>query len=479
MGALRQLIDVVEAPPLGKSLIKYGGTVECVASNLVTVAGISHRVALGQVLRLGDGRLGEVVRVESGHTYICPFDTDSACAIGDLVFAEEESLPKPNEHWLGRVVNAMGVPIDSQLPLLPATQSAVGDRRSDMPAKTGAMQRARLNTPLKTGVKIIDIFAPLCRGQRLGIFAGSGVGKSTLLSMLAKSDAFDVVVVALVGERGREVREFLEDSIGTAAMQKTVAVVATSDESPMLRRRAPELALDVCETFAKRGSNVLLLLDSLTRYAHSLREISVANGEPPVARGYTSSVFTQLPKLLERAGAGVEGDGSITAIATVLVDGDDHNDPIADAVRGIIDGHLVLDRSIAEEGRYPPVNPLTSISRLADKVWSSDEKALVLQLRKMISKFEETRDLRMLGGWKPGSDPELDKAVETVPVIYEALCQPPDSPASQNAFEDLVAYLRGEGGTPSQAPTADGSQSAVTSTGTTKASESHEQEQEG
>jgi flagellum-specific ATP synthase len=440
MGALQRLSDLTRPDSLPAKLIKFGGTVECVSPNLITVAGISQRVSLGQVLRLGEHSLGEVVRVESGHTFICPFETESSCNIGDLVFADEELLPRPNQHWLGRVVNAMGQPIDA-LPPLPVSPPV--ERVVKKVKRSGVMQRARLDMPLKTGVKVIDIFTPICRGQRLGIFAGSGVGKSTLLSMLAKSDAFDVVVVSLVGERGREVREFLEDSIGEEGMQKTVAVVATSDESPMLRRRAPELALEVCETFAKQGSNVLLLLDSLTRYAHSLREISVANGEPPVARGYTSSVFTQLPKLLERAGAGGEGDGSITAIATVLVDGDDHNDPVADAVRGIIDGHLVLDRSIAEEGRYPPVSPLASISRLADKVWSKEERNLVLQLRKMISKFEETRDLRMLGGWKPGSDPELDKAVETVPVIYEAITQPPNAPPSQNAFDDLVAHLKG------------------------------------
>ncbi|MEP0944742.1 MAG: FliI/YscN family ATPase [Rhizobiaceae bacterium] len=441
MGALQRLSDLTHPESLPDRLIKFGGIVECVSSNLVTVSGISKRVSLGQVLRLGEHSLGEVVKVESDHTYICPFESENTCNIGDLVFADEEFLPQPNKHWLGRVVNAMGQPIDT-LPPLPTV--AASDVVAKKAKKNGVMQRARLDTPLKTGVKVIDIFTPICRGQRLGIFAGSGVGKSTLLSMLAKSDAFDVVVVSLVGERGREVREFLEDSIGEEGMQKTVAVVATSDESPMLRRRAPELALDVCETFSRQGSNVLLLLDSLTRYAHSLREISVANGEPPVARGYTSSVFTQLPKLLERAGAGGEGDGSITAIATVLVDGDDHNDPVADAVRGIIDGHLVLDRSIAEEGRYPPVSPLASISRLADKVWSEEERNLVLQLRKMISKYEETRDLRMLGGWKPGSDPELDKAVETVPVIYEAICQPPNAPPSQNAFADLVAHLKGQ-----------------------------------
>ena len=260
--------------------------------------------------------------------------------------------------------------------------------------------------------------------------------------MLARSLDFDVVVVAMVGERGREVREFLEDSLGPEGLKKSVVIVSTGNESPMLRKRAPELALSVCELFSDLGQNVLLLVDSLTRYAHALREIGISNGEPPVARGYPSSVFNQLPKLLERAGPGDGVGGSITAIATVLVDGDDHNDPVSDAVRGIIDGHIVMDRAIAEEARYPPINPLSSISRLSSKVWTEEERDLVLQLRKLISRFEETKDLRMLGGWVPGSDPELDKAVETVPIIYQALCQAPTAQPSENAFSDLVEHLK-------------------------------------
>lgn len=441
MGALNAMGDLLGASLISNDLLRYGGSVSAISPNLITAVGIAEQVSLGQILRLGATSLGEVVRISNSQTFICPFDEDNDCRIGDIVSTDGYASARPNPDWLGRTVNALGKPIDGLDPIVEHGPSSVDAEKH---GATGALQRARLNVPLKTGVKVIDIFAPLCRGQRLGIFAGSGVGKSTLLSMLAKSDAFDMVVVALVGERSREVREFLEDSIGPEGMKKTVAVVATSDESPMLRRRAPELALEVCESFSKEGNNVLLLLDSLTRYAHSLREISVANGEPPISRGYPSSVFAQLPKLLERAGAGSERGGSITAIATVLVDGDDHNDPVADAVRGIVDGHLVLDRSIAEEGRYPPVNPLSSISRLADKAWSPEERKLVQQLRKMISKFEETKDLRMLGGWTAGSDPELDKAVETVPVIYEALSQYPDSPPSLNAFDDLVTFLKGD-----------------------------------
>jgi flagellum-specific ATP synthase len=233
--------------------------------------------------------------------------------------------------------------------------------------------------------------------------------------MLARADAFDTVVVALIGERGREVREFLEDTIGPQGMKKTVAVVATSDESAMMRRRAPDTAMRVAEHFRERGHRVLLLLDSITRFAHALREVATATGEPPVARGYPASVFTDLPKLLERAGPGAEGSGSITAILSVLVDGDDHNDPVADSTRGILDGHIVLSRSIAEQGRYPPVDPLASVSRLAPKAWTDDQRVLVGKLRAMISRYEDTRDIRLLGAYQPGADPELDMAVRQVP----------------------------------------------------------------
>jgi flagellum-specific ATP synthase len=297
-------------------------------------------------------------------------------------------------------------------------------------------------TPVRTGVRVINIFTPLCFGQRIGIFAGSGVGKSTLLAMLAGSDPFDTVVVALVGERGREVREFLEDTIGERGMAKTIAVVATSDESAMMRKRAPVTAMRVAEHFRDRGDRVLLVVDSITRYAHALREVATATGEPPVARGYPASVFTDLPKLLERAGPGAEGAGSITAIITVLVDGDDHNDPVADSVRGILDGHVVLDRAIAEQGRYPPVDPLASISRLATRAWSPDERALVTRLKAMISRYEDTRDLRLLGAYQPGADPDLDAAVRQIPAIYDALMQSPDDGPSADPFADLAQHLR-------------------------------------
>jgi flagellum-specific ATP synthase len=304
------------------------------------------------------------------------------------------------------------------------------------------MARQRVATGFMTGVRVIDIFTPICFGQRLGIFAGSGVGKSTLLAMLASAEAFDTVVVALVGERGREVREFLEDTIGAECLAKTVAVVATSDESAMMRRRAPDMAMRVAEHFRDEGHRVLLVLDSITRFAHALREVAIGIGEPPVARGYPASVFTDLPKLLERAGPGVDGSGSITAILSVLVDGDDHNDPVADSIRGILDGHVVLSRAIAEQGRYPPVDPLASISRLAPKAWTKEQRVLVTRLRSMIARFEDTRDIRLLGAYQPGADPDLDLAVRQVPFIYEALGQTPQDPASADPFTDLARHLR-------------------------------------
>jgi flagellum-specific ATP synthase len=303
------------------------------------------------------------------------------------------------------------------------------------------MLRSRVKEPLRTGVKAMDLFTPICKGQRIGIFAGSGVGKSTLLTMLAKCDGFDTIVVALVGERGREVREFLEGPI-QANLHKSIMVVSTGDESPMMRRQAPRTAVALAEYFRDCGESVLLIVDSVTRYAHAARDVALAAGEPAVARGYTPSVFSDLPRLLERAGPGEEGKGAITGIFSVLIDGDDHNDPVADNIRGTLDGHIVLDRAIADQGRYPAINVLGSISRLADHVWSPDQKELVRRLRSLIARFEDTRDLRLMGGYHPGNDQELDQAVVLVPKIYEALRQDPSMPASRDAFMDLAQILR-------------------------------------
>src|SRR6185437_7971537 len=258
--------------------------------------------------------------------------------------------------------------------------------------------------------------------QRIGVFAGSGVGKTTLLAMLAQSSGFDTVVTALVGERGREVREFLEETL-VHHKSRAVTVVSTSDESPMMRRLAAKTAMTIAEYFRDRGEAVLLIVDSVTRFAHAAREVALAAGEPAVTRGYAPTVFTDLPRLLERAGPGEEGSGTITGIFSVLVDGDDHNDPIADTMRSTLDGHIVLSRHIADQARYPAVDVLGSVSRLAHCVWDPEERELVSKLRTMIAKYEDTRDLRLMGGYQSGRDQGLDQAVDMVPKIYGAMRQ--------------------------------------------------------
>ncbi|HEV7416685.1 MAG TPA: FliI/YscN family ATPase, partial [Tianweitania sediminis] len=394
--ALQALADLVGRFVNEEALLRRGGKVVEISATHLKIRGLSDVARLGHLLELGDAR-AEVVKIETDHLLAAPYERTLSTRIGDPAFDTGPASIEPHEAWRGRVVDALGQPVDGG-PFL--VRGEARSRRSEPPS---ALSRQRVDTGLRTGVRVIDIFTPLCFGQRLGIFAGSGVGKSTLLAMLAGSDAFDTVVVGLTGERGREVREFLEDTIGQA-MEKTVAVVATSDESAMMRRRSPDTAMRVAEHFRDKGHRVLLILDSITRFAHAHREVATGAGEPPVARGYPASVFTELPKLLERAGPGREGSGSITAVLSVLIDGDDHNDPVADCVRGILDGHIVLDRALAAQGRFPPVNPLTSISRLAPKAWTPEEKVLVTRLKSMIARFEDTRDIRLLGAYQPGLD---------------------------------------------------------------------------
>jgi flagellum-specific ATP synthase len=421
------------------ALVRAGGRIVEVSATHYTVKGLSRHACIGDVVE-HDGergrRRGEIVRITPDDVLVSPFETTADLGVGMPVFNRGPLVVCPDASWRGRIINALGHPIDRGPPIINGSAPPPSEA-------VNAMTRQRVEAPFKTGVRVIDIFTPLCFGQRMGVFAGSGVGKSTLLAMLAAADAFDTAVVALVGERGREVREFIEDTLGPKNLAKTVAVVSTSDESAMMRRRAPLTAMSVAEYFRDRGDRVLMIVDSVTRFAHALREVATAAGEPPIARGYPASVFTELPKLLERAGPGSgEHAGSITAIISVLVDGDDHNDPVADSVRGILDGHVVLDRTIAEQGRYPPVNPLSSISRLANRAWAGDERALVARLKSMISRFEDTRDIRLLGAYSAGSDLDLDLAVRQVPLIYEALAQSPGDPKTRDPFGDLARHLK-------------------------------------
>lgn len=437
--ALEALAAAVESCA-GLPLTRFSGAVTEVTPAYCRVSGLSSFVRLGECVTLeteGGRQLAEVVRLdEHGVTVKC-FETSVNAGLGTPASGYGFLTLNPHPAWKGRIVNALGQPMDGAGPLPQGGEALPLDRPPPPP-----MRRQRIRQPVKTGVRVIDLFTPICAGQRIGIFAGSGIGKSTLLAMLCRAPGFDTVVVALVGERGREVREFLEDALG-AARPHSVVVVATGDESPMMRRMAPKTAMCVAEHFRDRGEKVLLIVDSVTRLAHAARDVALAAGEPPVARGYAPSVFTELPKLLERAGPGEEGAGSITGIFSVLVDAGDHDDPVADSIRGTLDGHIVLDRAIAEQGRYPAVNVLTSVSRLANHVWTPDERNLVIKLRAMIADYVDTADLRLMGGYQPGADPARDKAVEIVPKLYEALKQAPDEPPSTNVFEEIARALAG------------------------------------
>ena len=416
------------------------GEIRAIGQSAVEIAGLSRWLHLGsrvEIITKRGPELAEVIRLDQDRALCRPYDARANIALTDNVYPRGQLAFYPHESWRGRIIDALARPVDGGESL------RHGDRAASLAATPPpAMARRIVSKGVATGVRVIDAFTPICMGQRIGIFAGSGVGKSTLLSMIAHSASFDCLIVSLVGERGREVREFVEHTLGSAA-RNAITILATGDESAMMRRLAPQLATSLAEYFRDLGQNVLLVMDSVTRYAHACREVALSAGEPPVARGYPPSVFTDLPQLLERAGPGTDNQGSITGIYTVLVDGDDHNDPVADTVRGTIDGHIVLDRAIAEQGRYPAVNVLASLSRLAPRVWSADQAKAVRELKRLVARFEDTRDLRALGGYVPGADPELDRAVELVPKLYRILGQQAADPPAADPFRDIAAALSG------------------------------------
>ena len=419
--------------------VAVGGFVHEISRSAIGVHGLSARTMLGDLVMVRCQTTlqpAEVIRIEPERVLVKPFDDRFMPMLGAEVFAEGSFSIAPAPHWKGRVINALGQPVDGHGILSPGLSAMSVEGHP--PA---AMRRERVDKPLRTGVKVIDIFMPVCFGQRMGIFAGSGVGKSTLLAMMTKAADFDTVVLALTGERGREVRDMLEDTMA-GKLDKTVTVVATSDESPMMRRQAPNTATAIAEYYRDQGENVLLIVDSITRFAHACREVAIAAGEPPVSRGYPPSVFSQLPRLLERAGPGAKGQGTITGIYAVLVDGDDHNDPVSDAIRGTLDGHIILNRAIAAQGRFPAVDIPGSVSRLAHYGWTPEQTKLVSNLRSMVARYEETQDLRMIGAYQAGNDAALDQAVELVPHIYQAMQQTPASPVSTDPYTELAHALR-------------------------------------
>ena len=385
-----------------------------------------------RVLRRGEPLACEVVGFDRGEAVGMPLGVLSGVGPDDEVEATGGGfLVRASDALLGRVVDGLGRPLDGR-GAIEGGELVPVDRDPE-----AALARRPVSRPLATGVRVLDGLLTLGEGQRVGLFAGSGVGKSTLLGAIARGTEADVVVVALVGERGREVGEFLEHALGAAGLARSVVVVATSDVAALERLRAAQVATAYAEHFRDQGKSVMLLVDSVTRFARAQREVGLAAGEPPARRGYPPSVFAMLPRLLERSGQGSRG--SITAIYTVLVEGGDMDEPIADEVRGILDGHVVLDRTIAARGRYPAVDPTVSLSRVMDAVVGPEHREAARKLRALVAHYEAKRDLVMLGAYAKGSDAKLDEALARMPKIEQFLAQ---SPQDRVSMDDTVALLK-------------------------------------
>jgi len=417
------------------------GRVSGVQGLLIEAAGIDHVSSVGARVRIvardGGDVPAEVVGYRNGHALLMPFKSLEGIGIGSKAYvAEEDPFVYPSNGWLGRVVNAMGDPIDGKGPIQrgPGAYSL----RSQPPL---AHTRRRVGEKLDLGVRALNTFLTTCKGQRMGIFAGSGVGKSIMMSMLARYTASDVAVIGLIGERGREVQEFIQDNLGDEGLARSVIVVATSDESALMRRQAAYLTMTAAEYFRDEGNSVLCMMDSVTRFAMAQREIGLSGGEPPASKGYTPTVFSELPKLLERAGT-CEGEGSITGFFTVLVEGDDHNEPIADAVRGILDGHVVLERRIAERGRFPAINVLRSVSRTMPGCNTPEENEIVNMARRHLANYESMEEMIRLGAYRAGADPEIDEAIHYHPALEAFLAQDrKDQTSLGDGYARLAAIL--------------------------------------
>jgi flagellum-specific ATP synthase len=403
--------------------VEIYGRVVGVRGLMVEVAGPIHAMSVGSrvLIETGAGRTipCEVVGFAGANALLMPFATLEGVRRGcRAIVTSVPGAVRPSPGWLGRVVNAMGEPIDGKGPLPPGP-SPYPFRNSPPPAHA----RRRVGAPLDLGVRALNTFITCCRGQRMGIFSGSGVGKSVLLSMLARNAAAAVSVIGLVGERGREVQEFLQDDLGAAGLARSVVVVSTSDEPALMRRQAAYLTLAIAEYFRDEGKDVLVLMDSVTRFAMAQREIGLSAGEPPTAKGYTPTVFTELPRLLERAGPGTAETGTITGLFSVLVDGDDLNEPIADAVRGILDGHIVMERAIAERGRYPAINVLKSVSRTMPRAAEPVYLPTLNRARQVMATYADMEELIRLGAYRAGSSAEVDEAIRLHPPLEAFLGQ--------------------------------------------------------
>jgi FliI/YscN family ATPase len=421
-------VDQVDTTPAAGRVIRTVG---------LLIESSGPRASVGEICEVTSGAVDapplpvQVVGFREGTLLTVPLGDTAGVRPGDRIVARAGAVSVGvGPGLLGRVVDALGRPLDG----LPLRTEA---RYPLFPAPLNPMDRDPVIAPLGTGVRALDAMLTCGRGQRIGLFGGSGVGKSTLLSMITRGTAADVIVLALVGERGREVRGFIEHDLGPEGMRKAVVVVSTSDNPPLLRMRAAYAATSIAEYFRDQGKNVLLLMDSVTRFAMSQREVGLAAGEPPTTKGYTPSVFALLPALLERAGA-VRGRGSITGMYTVLVDGDDHNEPVADAVRSILDGHVVLSRDLASRHHYPPIDILQSVSRTMPDVTDVNHRRKSGQVREWMAAIRDSEDLVSVGAYVAGSNPRIDQARAKRDQIDAFLCQDAGSLCS---FPDAVTAL--------------------------------------
>jgi flagellum-specific ATP synthase len=431
------LFDGLLAEIAGSAPLRRVGRVVEIRRGLAEVSGLDT-AAIGDrvVLHSRDGLAGgEVLRQTSGRCSVLPDASGDGMAIDDRVELLGKTEVAPDDSWIGRIVDATGQPLDGR-PLLRGPRSRA--LRTQAPAAAG---RRRLGTRLDTGVAVFDTLLPLVRGQRIGLFAGSGVGKSSLLARFARGVDADVVVIALVGERGRELREFTERVLGPAGLARSVVVAATSDQSPLMRRMCALTAMTVAEHFRDQGRQVLLLVDSVTRFAEAHREVALAGGEGASLRGFPPSLNQAIMGLVERAGPGPEGAGDITAVFSVLVAGSDMDEPVADILRGVLDGHVILDRRIAERGRFPAIDLLRSVSRSLPEAASEEENRLIGEARRLLGAFDRAEMMIQAGLYSPGSDPVIDRAISVWPNLDRFLAEPSPANGVAGSFERLRACL--------------------------------------
>jgi type III secretion protein N (ATPase) len=423
----RAKLDWIAAPIVG-------GKVSEVVGTLVRAGGID--VSIGELCELRDrpGRLlqyAEVVGFSSSHALLMPLGGTAGLSRSTVVVGTGRPLQvRVGPELLGRVIDVLGQPMDGRGPL------SLSEERSVLGPPPPAMQRPMIDTPVVTGIRCIDSLMTLGEGQRIGVFAPAGTGKSTLMSMFARGTECDVTVIALIGERGREVREFVERVLGPRGMERSIVVCATADRSSAERAKAAHVGTAIAEYFRDQGCKVMLMMDSLTRYARAQREIGLAAGEPPTRRGFPPSIFAELPRLLERTGR--SSKGSITALYTILSEDDSGSDPISEEIRGILDGHLILSRKIAERHQYPAIDVLASLSRVMPEVVDDDHMSAAGRIRRLLSRYDEVETLLRIGEYKTGSDEQTDEAIAKHESLIEFLSQPVDEVAD---FEDSVDYM--------------------------------------